>query len=362
MSIAVVTGSAGLVGSEAVRHFAGLGMRAVGIDNGMREYFFGAAASTDWNRKNLEGTIPDYEHHHVDVRDQEAVFNVFRRYGRDIALVIHTAAQPSHDWAARQPLTDFSVNATGTLHVLEATRQFCPDAVFIFTSSNKVYGDSPNALPLVELESRWELDESHPFARHGIPEEQTIDQSLHSIFGASKVAADLMVQEYGRYFGIKTACFRAGCLTGPNHAGAQMHGFLAYLMRCNLTGEPYTVFGYQGKQVRDNMHCSDLVQAFDRFFRAPRTAEVYNIGGSRFSSCSMLEAIAASEAISGRKMNWQYSADHRIGDHIWWISDIRKFQSHYPGYQLRFDCRSILQDIHDCNRERWGQQSSVAKA
>jgi len=362
MSIALVTGSAGLIGSEAVRYFAAKGLHVVGIDNGMREYFFGPSASTDWMRRDLEATVSRYEHHNTDIRDQQAVLEVFRRYGRDIALVIHSAAQPSHDWAARQPFTDFSVNAGGTLNLLEGARQFCPDAPFIFTSTNKVYGDSPNALPLVERESRWELDESHEFAEHGITEKQQIDQTLHSIFGASKVAADIMVQEYGRYFGMKTACFRAGCLTGPNHAGAQLHGFLAYLMRCNLTGAPYTVFGYKGKQVRDNMHCSDLVRAFDRFFQAPRPAEVYNIGGSRFSNCSMLEAIAMCEEITGRKMSWTYSEENRTGDHIWWISDIRKFRSHYPGYELQFDCRTILRDIHDRNRERWMESSQVAKA
>jgi CDP-paratose 2-epimerase len=254
------------------------------------------------------------------------------------------------------------VNATGTLTLLEASRQFCPDAPFIFTSTNKVYGDSPNALPLVEHETRWELDQAHKFAEKGITEEQPIDQSTHSVFGASKVAADTMVQEYGRYFGLKTACFRAGCLTGPNHSGAQLHGFLAYLMKCNVTGTRYTVFGYKGKQVRDNMHSSDLVQAFDCFFQSPRSGEVYNIGGSRFSNCSVLEAIAMCEEISGVKMKWESVRENRIGDHIWWISDIRKFQSHYPGYELRFDCRAILREIHDRNQERWREVSRVAGA
>jgi CDP-paratose 2-epimerase len=358
MSIAVITGSAGLIGSEAVRYFAGKGMHVVGIDNDMRKYFFGPEASTEWMRKHLEATIADYQHFSHDIRDRDAILELFRRFAQDIALVIHTAAQPSHDWAAREPLTDFSVNATGTLNVLEATRQFCPDAPFIFTSTNKVYGDSSNALPLVEQESRWELDKTHKFAEHGITEEQSIDQSLHSIFGASKVAADVMVQEYGRYFGLKTACFRAGCLTGPNHSGAQLHGFLAYLMKCNVTGIRYTVFGYKGKQVRDNMHSTDLVRAFDRFFQEPQSGVVYNIGGSRFSNCSMLEAISMAQQISGREMNWEYGAENRKGDHVWWVSDIRKFQSHYPGYELQFDTPAILREINDRNHERWKKDFS----
>ncbi|HXA86396.1 MAG TPA: NAD-dependent epimerase/dehydratase family protein [Candidatus Dormibacteraeota bacterium] len=362
MSIAVITGSAGLIGSEAVRYFAGKGMHVAGIDNDMRKYFFGPEASTEWMRKHLEATIADYQHFSIDIRDQAAILELFRRFGQDISLVIHAAAQPSHDWAAREPLTDFSVNATGTLNLLEATRQFCPEAPFIFTSTNKVYGDSPNALPLVEQESRWELDKAHKFAEHGITEEQSIDHSLHSIFGASKVAADVMVQEYGRYFGLKTACFRAGCLTGPNHSGAQLHGFLAYLMKCNVTGTRYTVFGYKGKQVRDNMHSTDLVRAFDRFFQAPRSGVVYNIGGSRFSNCSMLEAISMTEQISGREMNWEYGAENRKGDHVWWVSDIRKFQSHYPGYELKFDSLAILREIHDRNQERWKDLSRVVHA
>lgn len=362
VSIALVSGSAGLVGSEAVRFFAAKGLHVIGIDNDMRKYFFGPEASTEWMRRHLEATIPGYEHHSVDIRDQKAVFDIFRRGGRDITLVIHTAAQPSHDWAAREPLTDFSVNATGTLNLLEATRQFAPDAPFIFTSTNKVYGDSPNSLPLVEQESRWELAEGHEFAKKGITERMSIDQSLHSLFGASKIAADMMVQEYGRYFGLRTACFRAGCLTGANHSGAQLHGFLAYLMRCNVTGTSYKVFGYKGKQVRDNLHSSDLIRAFDRFFEAPRSGEVYNIGGSRCSNCSLREAIALCEEISGREMEWEYVPENRRGDHIWWISDISKFQSHYPGYEVHFDSRAILREIHDKNKERWRETSRVVHA
>ncbi len=362
MSIAVITGSAGLVGSEAVRHFAQQGLGTVGIDNDMRKYFFGPEASTEWLQKELIASVPGYRHHSVDVRDRQAILNLFKKFGRDISLVIHAAAQPSHDWAALEPLTDFEVNACGTLHLLEATRQFCPDAPFIFTSTNKVYGDAPNHLPLAEQATRWELEKDHKFAAWGITEEMSIDQSLHSVFGASKVAADVMVQEYGRYYGLKTVCFRAGCLTGPNHSSAQLHGFLAYLMKCTVAGTPYKVLGYNGKQVRDNLHSSDLIRAFALFFAKPRSAEVYNIGGGRFSNCSMLEAIAMCQEISGSKLNWEYVPAHRTGDHIWWISDIRKFQSHYPGYMLQYDVPAILREMHDQDHERRGVLTRSAHA
>ncbi|MCS6880087.1 MAG: NAD-dependent epimerase/dehydratase family protein [Oscillochloridaceae bacterium] len=352
MSVAIITGSAGLIGSEAVAYFAARGLEIAGIDNDMRRYFFGNEASTRWNQQRLQREVRGYTHYDVDIRDREAVERIFARYGRQIALVIHAAAQPSHDWAAREPLTDFAVNATGTLHLLEATRRYAPEAVFIFTSTNKVYGDAPNRLPLVEQELRWEIDPAHPYAG-GISEDMSIDQSLHSLFGASKVAADVLVQEYGRYFGMRTACFRGGCLTGPNHAGAQLHGFLAYLMRCTMTGTPYTVFGYKGKQVRDNIHSADLIRAFDAFFRQPRVAEVYNIGGGRESNCSMLEAIQICERITGKTLRWSYSETNRVGDHIWWISDLRRFKSHYPEWRLEYDVPAILREIYEVNRERW---------
>jgi CDP-paratose 2-epimerase len=362
LSVTLITGSAGLIGSEAVRYFARKGFDIVGVDNDMRRYFFGDDASTAWMREQLVQSVGNYQHHNLDIRSQEAVFKLFGHFGRDIGMVIHTAAQPSHDWAAREPFTDFGVNATGTLNILEATRQFCPDAVFIFTSTNKVYGDRPNALPLVEQELRWELDRTHSFAAKGITEEMSIDQSMHSIFGASKVAADIVVQEYGRYFNMKTACFRGGCLTGPNHSGAQLHGFLAYLMKCTVTCKQYKVLGYKGKQVRDNIHSSDLIRAFELFYENPRVAEVYNIGGSRFSNCSMLEAIQMCEEISGRKLDWEYVENSRMGDHIWWISDISKFQLHYPQYALKYDIKSILQEIHDNNRDRWTALRHAAHA
>jgi CDP-paratose 2-epimerase len=352
MSIAIVTGSAGLVGAEAVRQFAAQGLTVVGIDNDLRRYFFGDEASTGWSRERLLREVKGYAHVHADIRDEEAMGRVFQRYGKDIALVLHTAAQPSHDWAAREPLTDFTVNANGTLILLEMVRRHCPEAVFQFTSTNKVYGDTPNRLPLVELESRWELDPAHPWHAHGIDESMSIDASMHSVFGASKVAADVLVQEYGRYFGLKTACFRGGCLTGPGHSGAQLHGFLAYLMKCAITGQPYTVFGYRGKQVRDNVHSYDLVQAFWRFFQKPRVAAVYNIGGSRFSNCSMLEAITICNELTGHELRWTYADSNRAGDHVWWISDVRRFAGDYPGWRLTYDIRRILIEMHEQMRDR----------
>ena len=353
MSVALVTGSAGLIGSETVAYFCELGMDVVGLDNDMRRVFFGEEASTDWNRRELEKRFPGrYLHRTADIRDRNAVEKTFREFGGDIRLVVHTAAQPSHDWAARDPFTDFTVNANGTLTVLEAARQFCPDAVFIFTSTNKVYGDTPNRLPLGEQPTRWEIDPTHSY-REGIDEGMSIDASKHSLFGASKVAADVLVQEYGRYFDMKTACFRGGCLTGPNHSGTRLHGFLAYLMKCTVTGEKYFVYGYKGKQVRDNIHSYDLVTAFHEFFKAPRCGEVYNMGGSRFSHCSMIEAIALCEEIAGRKLNWVYEEANRIGDHIWYVSDTRKFKRHYPGWAQKYALRPLLEDIYGRNVERW---------
>lgn len=352
MSVALITGSAGLIGSEAARFFAALGMDVVGLDNDMRREFFGEEASTRWNRGRLEREVPGYRHHDVDIRDLAAIERIFQAHGRDLSLIIHTAAQPSHDWAARDPLKDFSVNATGTLNLLQAAREHCPDTPFIFTSTNKVYGDTPNSLPLTELETRWEIDPAHPYAR-GIAEDMSIDQSKHSLFGASKVAADVLVQEYGRYFGMPTACFRGGCLTGPNHSGTQLHGFLAYLMKCTMTGTPYTVFGYKGKQVRDNIHSADLIAAFYEFYQRPRSGEVYNIGGGRESNCSMLEAITECEAIAGRPLRRTYAEDNRSGDHIWYISDLGKFKAHYPGWGITYDVPRILREMYEVNQERW---------
>jgi CDP-paratose 2-epimerase len=352
MPSVIITGSAGLIGSEAAQFFCQRGFHVIGIDNDMRSRFFGAAASTKWKRDLLVRDHATYMHHDTDIRDRSAIDNIFREYGSDVDLVIHTAAQPSHDWAARDPYTDFTVNANGTLTLLEAARQFSPNAVFIFTSTNKVYGDRPNELPLIEQETRWEIDPTHQYQR-GIDESMSIDLTKHSLFGASKVAADVLVQEYGRYFEMKTACFRGGCLTGPNHSGTQLHGFLSYLMKCVMTSTPYTVFGYKGKQVRDNIHSQDLVNAFDHFYRAPRVGEVYNIGGGRFCNCSMTEAIALCEEITEKKLEWSYAESNRNGDHIWWISDTGKFSEHFPGWRLQYDLRAILQQIFDNNTERW---------
>jgi CDP-paratose 2-epimerase len=359
MTVAIITGSGGLVGSEAASYFGSLGMTVIGIDNDMRQFFFGEEASTAWNVKRLQEELGSrYQHHDIDIRDRDSINNLFEYLGQNVSLVLHCAAQPSHDWAARDPFTDFTVNATGTLHMLDAVRQHAPNAVFIFTSTNKVYGDTPNSLPLRELETRYEIDPAHPY-NDGIAEDMAIDRSLHSLFGASKVAADVLVQEYGRYFGIATACFRGGTLTGPMHSATQLHGFLGYVMRCAIAGTPYTVFGYKGKQVRDAIHSHDLVRAFHEFYKAPRVAEVYNIGGGRFSHCSVIEAIEMSEEISGRELAWSYSDTNRVGDHIWWVGSNKRFETHYPDWRLEYDVPRILNDIYEYNVERWAESVRV---
>jgi CDP-paratose 2-epimerase len=356
MSVAVITGSNGLIGSEAAIHFGSLGLDVIGVDNDMRKTFFGPDGSTLWNRRRVQKRLgKKYIHNDDDVRDRHAMRDLFARYGTSIDLVVHTAAQPSHDWAAREPFVDFDINAVGTLNLLEATRLHSPDATFIFTSTNKVYGDRPNQLPLVEEETRWEIARDHPYWS-GIREDMSIDDSLHSLFGASKVAADVLVQEYGRYFGLRTACFRGGTLTGPNHSAAELHGFLAYVMRCVMTGRPYTVFGYKGKQVRDAIHSEDLIHAFDAFFRGPRVAEVYNIGGGRFSNASVIESIELAQEIAGEELQWTYKEENRIGDHIWWIGDNGRFESHFPDWKLEYDVRRILSEIHDANVDRWQKE------
>lgn len=353
LSTVIVTGSSGLIGSETTQFFHAQGFDVVGIDNNMRAYFFGQDGSVDWNANALTASLPRFRHMAIDIRDGAEVDSLFQSIGKDIALVVHCAAQPSHDWAAREPMTDFTVNAMGTLVLLEATRKFAPEAVFIFTSTNKVYGDTPNTLPLVEKATRWELDASHPWSEHGIDESMSIDQTKHSVFGASKVAADVMVQEYGRYFGMRTGVFRGGCLTGPAHSGAELHGFLAYLVRCAVTHRPYTIFGYKGKQVRDNIHSNDLVQCFWHFFRAPKAGAVYNIGGSRHANCSVLEAIDLIAELSGHKVSYTLSDEARSGDHIWWISDVRRFQRDYPAWAYTFDLRATLREMIDAASERY---------
>jgi CDP-paratose 2-epimerase len=350
---AIISGSGGLIGSESVRHFVEAGYEVIGLENDMRATFFGPDASTAHVTESLTQRYPtEFSSIDMDIRDADAVSAVFSASAGRIELVIHTAAQPSHDWAASDPQMDFTVNANGTLAVLEATRKHAPEAVFIFTSTNKVYGDAPNELPLIELETRWEIDRAHPYWE-GIDENLRIDQSKHSLFGASKVAADVLVQEYGRYFSMPTAIFRGGCLTGPNHSGTKLHGFLAYLLKCTVTGQPYQVFGYKGKQVRDNIHSHDLVSAFDEVFRAPRCGEVYNAGGTRFSNCSMVEAIALCEELAGRKLDWTYTETNRIGDHIWYISDMAKFRSHYPRWKQQYDLNGLLREMYEKNVERW---------
>jgi CDP-paratose 2-epimerase len=345
MEVIIITGSSGLIGSEAVKFFHDKGFQVVGIDNDMRSYFFGADASTKKNSDFFSQNLTNYKHYNIDIRNFENIERVFAEYNQGIKCVIHTAAQPSHDWAAKEPFTDFTVNANGTLNLLEATRKYCVNASFIFTSTNKVYGDTPNFLNLEELELRFELKTDDAFFKHGIDESMSIDQSKHSLFGASKLAADILVQEYGKYFGMKTGVFRGGCLTGPAHSGAELHGFLAYLIKCAVENKHYTIFGYKGKQVRDNIHSYDLINAFWLFHNNPRIGEVYNIGGSRHSNISMLEAIHMIEKLAGYKLNYSISETNRIGDHIWYVSDVRKFQNHYPQFQYAYDIEKIMKEM-----------------
>ncbi len=346
---ALITGSAGLVGSESARFFSKKGFDIIGIDNDMRKSFFGEDASTLWNRGLLQEEIPSYAHMDIDIRDKAEIDNIFKNNTFDI--VIHAAAQPSHDWAASDPETDFTVNTNGTLVLLEAFRKYSPGAVFIFTSTNKVYGDTPNALPFIELQSRYELPEDHRFYK-GIDETMAIDQSTHSLFGVSKASADLLVQEYGRYFKLKTVSFRGGCITGPAHSGAQLHGFLSYLIRCILAGEKYTINGYKGKQVRDNIDSYDLVNAFYHFYKNPKHGEVYNMGGARRSCISVLESVEKIEAITGKTANLEYKNTPRIGDHIWYISDISKFKRDYPDWESRHTIDDILRRMCEDIRGR----------
>jgi CDP-paratose 2-epimerase len=353
MSVALVTGSGGLIGSEAVTFLAAKGLDVLGIDNDMRKVYFGADASTAWRVAELQRRVPTYRHASIDIRDTERINSIFRDLGGELKAVIHCAGQPSHDWSARDTYTDFSVNAVGTLTLLEAARNNAPEAAFVFLSTNKVYGDTPNSLPLVELETRWEVDSKHRFFSLGIDESMSVDHSLHSPFGVSKLAADLIVQEYGRYFGLRTACFRCGCLTGGSHSGAELHGFLSYLMMCTVAGRPYTVYGYNGKQVRDNIHAFDVVSAAWQFVANPKSAAVYNIGGGRTASCSVLEAIHSCEKIADRGLDWQYSDASRLGDHMWWITDTSAFRDAHPNWSPRYSLPEIFEDLHDQGKARW---------
>lgn len=337
----VVTGSSGLIGSEAVSYFDALGAEVIGVDNNMRADFFGPDGDTGWNLERLRKAHPRFRHIAIDIRDRAAVLSLFEEVRPD--AVIHCAAQPSHDLAARRPFDDFEVNAGGTLNLLEANRRYSAEAPFVFMSTNKVYGDAPNELPLVELSSRW--DYALPEHHEGIDESMRVDRSKHSLFGASKLAADIMVQEYGRYFGMPTVCFRGGCLTGPNHSGAELHGFLSYLVKCTVTGRPFTIYGYKGKQVRDQIHSFDVVRAFEAFIRAPRAGAVYNLGGGRDNSVSVLEAIAAIELRSGRRLNHKYVDDNRAGDHICYISDLRRLREDYPDWSITCSLDRILDEL-----------------
>lgn len=341
--VALITGSSGLIGSEAVRFFCKKGFKVIGVDNDLRKYFFGDSASTEWNRKILEEEFSkNYIHKAIDIRNEKKIKEIFQIYKP--SLIIHAAAQPSHDWAAKEPLTDFTINALGTHILLENFRQYCPDAVFIFTSTNKVYGDNPNRLPLEEKVFRYEIAEDNQYYV-GIDETMSLDNCTHSIFGVSKVAADLMVQEYGRYWNLKTAVFRGGCLTGPAHSPAQLHGFLAYLVYCVVNEVPYKVIGYKGKQVRDNIHSYDVVNAFWNFYQKPKVAQVYNIGGSRKSNVSILEAIQIIEKILNKRAIIEYQEQNRIGDHIWYISDVSKFRAHYPEWDYTYNGDKILEEL-----------------
>ncbi len=340
---ALVTGSGGLIGSEAVKHLCESGYRVVGIDNDLRSYFFGAEASTKWNSSRLQKKYyENFLYFQIDIRDYEAVEQIFRQF--ELSLIIHTAAQPSHDWAAKEPITDFSVNATGTLNLLEMTRKFCPEATFIFTSTNKVYGDNPNNLPLIEGETRWEIDSDHEYWR-GIPEDFPLDHTTHSLFGVSKVSADLLTQEYSRYFGLKTAIFRGGCLTGPMHSAAELHGFLAYLVKCIVNKKEYTIFGYKGKQVRDNIHSSDLISMFMEFHNGSIRHGVYNAGGGRENSVSIQEAIKQISLEADTEPIITISQKSRKGDHIWYISDTSKFQSDFPNWKQTYSIQNLVTEM-----------------
>lgn len=347
----LVTGSSGLIGSEVVRYFNKRGWQIFGVDNNMRADFFGERGDTRWVQHQLKAECENFNHVELDIRDRSGVLELMNKIKPD--YICHTAAQPSHDLAASRPFDDFDVNAVGTLNLLEAARQYCPESPFVHMSTNKVYGDAPNNLNLIELESRWEYGDEEYY--DGIKETFSIDQSKHSLFGASKVAADIMVQEYGRYFDMPTCVLRGGCLTGPNHSGVELHGFLSYLIKVNLAEEEYTIFGYRGKQVRDNIHSYDVAKFMDAFFEKPRIGEVYNIGGGRDNSTSILEAFAHIEKISGKPMRYQYSEQNRSGDHICYISDLAKIKSHYPQWQITKSLTDVFEEI----AESWGQRLSL---
>ena len=344
MSIVLITGSCGLVGSESVKFFSSKGFDIVGIDNNYRAKFFGKDGDTNWIKRNLIKIHKNYIHKNVDIRNYLALEKIFKKYKSSIKLIIHSAAQPSHDWAKKQPFVDFNINALGTLNLLNLTKKYSYNAPFIFLSTNKVYGDNPNLLPLEELSSRWEISKKHKYFK-GINESMSIDNCVHSFFGASKSYADLIVQEFGKNVGLKTVCFRAGCITGPNHSGAELHGFLSYLVKSSLKKKYYSIYGYKGKQVRDNIHSQDLVKCFWNFYKKPRSGEVYNIGGGRKSNCSLAEAINHVEILAGIKVEKKYQKTNRVGDHIWYVSDTRKFKNHYPNWKQEYGTKQIIEEL-----------------
>ena len=346
MKIALITGSCGLVGSESATFFSKKGFKIIGIDNNYRKVFFGKDGDISWLRNKLKKELKNYKHFNTDIRNFTNLEKIFKKYKKNISLIIHAAAQPSHDWAKNKAFIDFDINAKGTLNLLELTKLYCPEAPFIFMSTNKVYGDNPNLLPLIEKKTRWEIKGNHKF-KSGIDESMSIDNCTHSFFGASKSYADIIVQEYGKNIGLKTACFRAGCITGPKHSGAKLHGFLSYLVKVSLQSKKYFLIGYKGKQVRDNIHSNDLVSCFWEYYKKPGYGEVYNIGGGRYSNCSIIEALNMVENITGIKIKKKILKHNRVGDHIWYISNTKKFKKKYPNWKQKFSTRRIITELID---------------
>ena len=344
MKIALVTGSCGLVGSESSIFFSKKGFKILGIDNNARKFFFGKDGDISWVKKNLQKNIKNYNHFNIDIINYSSLKKIFQKYNKKIKVIIHAAAQPSHDWAKDKPFIDFEINAKGTLNLLELTKSYCPKAPFIFMSTNKVYGDNPNFLPILEKKTRWEIKKNHRF-KNGIDETMSVDNCTHSFFGASKTYADLIVQEYGKNTGLKTACFRAGCITGPKHSGAKLHGFLSYLVKISIKKNQYTLIGYKGKQVRDNIHSHDLVSCFWEFFKNPSKGEVYNTGGGRYSNCSVIEALNLVEKIAGIKIKRKILRQNRVGDHIWYVTNMKKFKKHYPNWKQKFSTYKIIEEL-----------------
>ncbi len=346
MSIALITGSCGLVGSESSIYFSKKGFDVLGIDNNARKFFFGKDGDITWIKKKLKNDLKNYHHFNLDIRNYASLEKIFKKYRKKISVIIHCAAQPSHDWAKNKAFIDFEINARGTLNLLELTKIYCPDSPFIFMSTNKVYGDNPNALPLIEKKTRWEIKNNHLF-NEGIDESMSLDNCTHSFFGTSKVYADLIVQEYGKNVGLKTACFRAGCITGPNHSGAKLHGFLSYLVKISIKSKKYTLIGYKGKQVRDNIHSYDLVNCFWEFYRKPKYGKVYNTGGGRYSNCSIIEALNMVENTVGIKIKKTILKNNRVGDHIWYVSNMKKFRKDYPNWKQKYSTKKIISELID---------------